>query len=59
MWARLECLAPNVDMYMVKPGYRSKALYGRTKEELLKDVMHAVRLAQGLPSQDLVIHESE
>ena len=47
MWARLELLAPTVDMHMGKPGYRSKALQGRSKEELLKDVMHAVRLAQG------------
>ena len=48
MWAKLEFLTPNVDMYMGKPGYRSKSLQGRTKEELLKDVIHAVQLAQGL-----------
>ena len=41
-----------------QPGHRSKALRGRAKEELLKDVVHAVRLAQGR-SDDLVLEESE
>jgi len=48
MWSRLELLAPNVDANRTLPGYRSKALQGRSKEELLKDVVHAVRQAQGL-----------
>ena len=43
--ATLELLAPNVDTHKKPPGRRSKALRGRAKEELLKDVMHAVRLA--------------
>ena len=57
--ATLALQAPVVDGNKGQPGHRSKALRGRVKEELLKDVIHAVRLAQGLPSQDLVIHESE
>ena len=59
LWATLELLAPSVDENKAQPGYRSKALRGRAKEELLKDVIHAVRLAQGLRSHDLVIDESE
>jgi hypothetical protein len=47
LWATLELLAPNVDQNKAPPGYRSKALRGRAKEELLKDAIHAVRLAQG------------
>ena len=57
--ATLELLAPNVDENKEQPGHRSKALRGRVKGELLKDVIHAVRLAQGLPSHDLVLDESE
>ena len=30
------------------PGFRSKAFLGHTKEELLKDVIHAVRLTKGI-----------
>ena len=55
--AALEILAPKVDANMGQPGYRSKALRGRAKEELLKDVMHAVRLAQGLRLDDFVLGE--
>jgi len=51
--ARLELLAPIVDEYKTQPGHRSKALRGREKLELLKDVMHAVCLAQGLRSDAL------
>ena len=47
LWATLELLAPNVDQNKAPPGYRSKALRGRAKEELLKDAIHAVRMAQG------------
>jgi len=43
LWARLEVLAPSLDASKGKPGYRSKALGGRSKEELLKDVVHVVR----------------
>ena len=57
--ARLELLAPSVDEHKTQPGHRSKALRGRAKEELLKDVMHAVCLAQGLRSDDLVLAECE
>ena len=57
--ARLELLAPKVDEHQGQSGHRSKALRGREKGELLKDVMHAVRLAQGLRSDDLVSVESE
>ena len=39
LWARLELLAPN---------FHLKALGGRTRDELLKDVMHALRLERGL-----------
>ena len=46
--ATLELLAPNVEENKRQPGYRSKALRGRAKEELLADVMHAVRLARRL-----------
>jgi len=56
---RLEELAPKIDKNQGKPGYRSKALRGRARDELLKDVMHAVRLAQGLRIDDLVLQESE
>ena len=59
LWARLELLAPAVDANKGLPGCRSKALRGRTKEEILKDVIHAVQLAQGLRSDDLVLQESE
>jgi len=59
LWATLELLAPSVDENKGLPGYRSKALRGRTKEELLQDVIHAVRLAQGLRNGDLVLQESE
>ena len=44
--ATLELLAPRVEENKGQPGYRSKALRGRAKEELLKDVLHAVRLAR-------------
>jgi len=57
--ARLQLLAPIVDENKGQPGHRSKALRGRSKDELLKDVIHAVRLAQGLRSDDLVLDESE
>jgi len=43
--ATLELLVPNVDENKRQPGNRCKALRGRAKDELLKDVMHAVRLA--------------
>ena len=56
---RLEELTPKVDENMGQPGNRSKALRGRARDELLKDVMHAVRLAQGLRIDDLVLQESE
>ena len=59
MWARLALLAPDVDANKGLPGYRSKAFGGRSKEELLKDVVEAVRLAQGLRSDDLLLQESE
>ena len=61
LWKRLEVLAPKIDENHLqgKPGYRSKALRGRARGELLKDVMHAVRLAQGLRNDDLVLQESE
>jgi len=59
LWATLELLAPNVDENKAQPGYRSKTLRGRAKEEILKDVIHSVRLAQGLRSHDLVLDESE
>jgi len=59
LWKRLEVLAPKIDENQGKPGYRSKALRGRARGELLKDVMHAVRLAQGLRNDDLVLQESE
>ena len=47
LWARLELLAPNVDEDKTQPRYRSKAVAGRTKDQLLKDVMHAVQQAHG------------
>jgi len=54
LMATLELLAPNVEENQRQPGHRSnKALRGRAKEELLKDVMHAVRLAKGLHIDDL------
>ena len=59
MWARLALLAPNMDENRGLPGYRSKAFGGRSKEELLRDVVQAVRLAQGLHSDDLVLQEGE
>ena len=59
LFARLEVLAPIVDENKVHPGHRSKALHGRAKEELLKDVIHAVRLAHGLRIDDLVVAKSE
>jgi len=59
LWARLELLAPKVDENTQPGGRRSKALRGRTKEELLKDVVHAVRLAQVVRSDDLVLDQSE
>jgi hypothetical protein len=59
MWARLAVLAPSVDENKGQPGYRSQALGGRSKEELLRDVVQAVQLAQGLRSDDLVLQESE
>jgi len=57
LWTTLELLAPIVDENKAQPGYRSKALRGRAKEELLKDVMHAVRLAQGPRLDDFVLGE--
>jgi hypothetical protein len=57
--ATLELLAPILDENKGQPGHRSKALRGRTRGELLKDVMHAVRLAQGLRSDAPVLDESE
>jgi hypothetical protein len=56
---RLELLAPNVEKNKRQPGHRSKAFGGRAKEELLEDVMHAVRRAKGLRNGDLVLQESE
>ena len=56
---RLELLAPNVGENMGQPGHRSKALRGRERAELLKDVIHAVRLAQGPRRDDLVVAKSE
>jgi len=55
LWGTLELLAPNVDANKAQPGFRSKALRGRAKDEHLKDVMHAVRLVQGLRGDDLVL----
>ena len=59
LWAKLALLAPNVDENKGQPGHRSKALRGRTKEELLADVMHAVRLAQRVRSDNLVLDPGE
>ena len=59
LWSRLEVLAPKVDENTKQPGYRSKALRGRAKEQLLHDVIHAVRLAKELRRDDFVLHESE
>jgi len=59
LMARLELLAPKVVENTQPGGLRSKALRGRAREELLKDVMHAVRLAQVLRSDDLLLDESE
>ena len=59
LWSTLEFLAPIVDENRALPGFRSKALRGRAKEELLKDVVHAVRLAQGLRSDGIVLQEGE
>jgi hypothetical protein len=47
LWVRLESLVPNVDENRAQPGCRSKALKGRTKDEILTDVTHALRLAHG------------
>ena len=58
LMATLELLAPNVAENKRQPGHRCKALRGRAKDELLKDVMHAVRLATGLRSDDLDERES-
>ena len=57
----LEVLAPSVDENKGLPGRRSKSLRGRTKEELVKDVIHAVRLQLGqvLRSDDLVHDQRE
>jgi len=57
--ARLELLAPPVKENRSQPGHRSKALRGREKVELLQDIIHAVRLAQGQRSDYLVLSESE
>ena len=57
--ARLGLLAPSVNENTTHPGNRSRALRGREKGELLKDVIHAVRLAQGQRNDDLVLPESE
>ena len=57
--ATLELLAPIVNENTGPPGHRSKALRGRARDELLKDVMHAVRLAKGLRTDDLVLDKSE
>ena len=57
--ARLELLTPGVGENKTQPGHRSKALRGREKGELLKDVIHAVRLARGQRIDDLVLPESE
>ena len=59
LWKRLEELAPKVDENTAQPGNRSKALRGRAREELLLNVMHAVRLSKGLRNGDLVLQESE
>jgi len=59
LMARLELLAPKMDQNTLPGGLRSKALRGRAREELLKDVMHAVRLAQVLRSDDLILDASE
>ena len=48
LWVTLELLAPIVGENKGLPGYRSKALRGRAKEEILRDAVHAVRLARGL-----------
>jgi hypothetical protein len=48
LWATLELLAPNMDENKVQKGHRCKALRGRAKEELLNDVVHAVRLERKL-----------
>ena len=59
LWAKLALLAPNVDENKGPPGHKSKALRGRTKEELLTDVVHAVRLAQVVRIDDLVPAQGE
>ena len=49
LWVTLALLAPSVDENKANKGqggFRSKALQGRTKEQILQDVMHAVRPAQ-------------
>jgi hypothetical protein len=46
--ATLELLAPNIGENKRQPGCRCKALRGRAKEELLKDVMYAVRVESRL-----------
>jgi len=58
--ARLEFLAPRLDENKGQPGGgRSKALRGRAKEELLKDVVDVVRQVHGLRGEDIVLEESE
>jgi len=58
--ARLEFLAPSLDENKGQPGGgRSRALRGRAKGELLKDVIDVVRLAHGILSEGIVIEESE
>ena len=48
LWATLALLAPSVDEDKGKTGRRTRVLQGRTKEQLLKDVVHAVWRAQRL-----------
>ena len=48
LWATLALLAPSVDENKGQTGRRVKVLQGRTKEQILKDVKHAVWLAQRL-----------
>ena len=47
--ATLELLAPNLAENKQQPGNRSKALRGRAKDQLLQDVIHAVKLARRSP----------
>jgi len=58
--ASLEVLAPSLDENRGHPGGgRSKALRGRAKDELLKDVIDVVRLARGRRGGDIVPAQSE